>query len=72
MLGAVAVARRVVGPDFYMLYCAGLSDRDCNIAAAGFDAARIGGDIFRWEDFIHSVYRQGDEALRSAQCRLSE
>ncbi len=52
MLGAVAAARRAVGPDFYMLYCAGLSDRDCNIAAAGFDAARIGGDIFRWDDFI--------------------
>ena len=52
MLAAVDAARRVVGPDFYMLYCAGLTDRDWNIAAAGFDAARIGGDIFRWEDFI--------------------
>lgn len=52
MLGAVDAARSVVGPDFYMLYCAGLSDRDLNIASAGFDAARIGGDIFKWEEFI--------------------
>ncbi len=52
MLGAAEVARKVVGPDFYMLYCAGLSDRDLNIACAKFDAARIGGDIFKWEDFI--------------------
>jgi hypothetical protein len=52
MLGAVAAARRVVGPNFYMLYCAGTTDRDTSIAAAAFDAARIGGDIFKWEDFI--------------------
>ncbi|MCE5259153.1 MAG: alpha-galactosidase [Chloroflexi bacterium] len=52
MLGAVSAARNVVGPNFYMLYCCGLSDRDFNIAAAGFDGARIGGDIFKWEDFI--------------------
>ena len=52
MLGAVEAARRIVGPDFYMLYCAGLSDRDFNIASAVFDAARIGGDIFKWDEFI--------------------
>lgn len=52
MLGAVEEARSVVGKDFYMLYCSGLTDRDVNIAAAGFDAARIGGDIFKWEDFV--------------------
>lgn len=52
MMGAVDVARNTVGKDFYMLYCAGLNDREVNIASAGFDAARIGGDIFRWEDFI--------------------
>jgi hypothetical protein len=52
MLGAVQAARRVVGQNYYMLYCAGTSDRDYSIAAAGFDAARIGGDIFKWEDFV--------------------
>ena len=52
MMAAVDVARGAVGRDFYMLYCSGLDDRDVSIAAAGFDAARIGGDIFRWEDFI--------------------
>ncbi len=52
MLGAVKAARQVVGPNFYMLYCAGLSDRDFNVASAVFDAARIGGDIFKWDEFI--------------------
>src|SRR5450759_7233 len=35
-----------------MFYCAELSDWALNIASAGFDAARIGGDIFKWDEFI--------------------
>jgi len=52
MLGAVKVARDIVGPDYYMLYCGIGSDRDLSIATTAFDAARIGGDIFKWEEFI--------------------
>ena len=52
MLGAFRKAREVLGPDYYMLYCAGVSERDMDLACAVFDAARIGGDIFRWEEFI--------------------
>ncbi|MBQ4088937.1 MAG: alpha-galactosidase [Clostridia bacterium] len=52
MLGAFKKAREVLGDDYYMLYCAGSSERDMDLACAVFDAARIGGDIFRWEEFI--------------------
>jgi hypothetical protein len=58
LMAVVAAARKVVGPDFYMLYCSGLNLRDLNIAAAGFDAARIGGDIFSWDDFISQCIGQ--------------
>ena len=52
MIGAFKVAREVLGKDFYMLYCAGTNERDMDLATSVFDAARIGGDIFRWEEFI--------------------
>jgi hypothetical protein len=58
LLGAVAAARETVGADFYMLYCSGMNQRDLSVAAAGFDAARIGGDIFRWEDFVGQCVAQ--------------
>jgi hypothetical protein len=45
-------ARDTVGENFYMLYCAGTGARDILGAADIFDAARIGGDIFRWSEFI--------------------
>ncbi|MDR1565900.1 MAG: hypothetical protein LBS48_01290 [Treponema sp.] len=45
-------ARDTVGENFYMLYCAGVTARDLMGAADLFDAARIGGDIFRWKEFI--------------------
>ncbi|MDR2184768.1 MAG: hypothetical protein LBO80_03740, partial [Treponema sp.] len=44
--------RETVGENFYMLYCAGVTTRDLLCAADIFDAARIGGDIFRWSEFI--------------------
>ena len=52
MIAAFRKAREVLGPDYYMLYCAGVSERDMDFACSVFDAARIGGDIFRWEEFI--------------------
>lgn len=44
--------REVAGDDFYMLSCAGAADREVNMAIDIFDAARIGGDIFGWQEFI--------------------
>ncbi|MDO4547835.1 MAG: alpha-galactosidase [Clostridia bacterium] len=52
MRAVVAAARDVVGPDFYMLSCSGDTLRDMLFAGDLFDAARIGGDIFRWSEFI--------------------
>lgn len=52
MLGAFRKAREVLGKDYYMLYCAGSSQNDMDLACCIFDAARIGGDIFRWDTFI--------------------
>ncbi len=48
----VKIARNVVGKDFYMLSCSGETDRDILFAGDIFDAARIGGDIFRWKEFV--------------------
>jgi hypothetical protein len=50
--GAFQAARDIVGPDFYMLSCSGHTSRDITMAADIFDAARIGGDIFQWDEYI--------------------
>ena len=48
----VEIARDTLGKDFYMLSCAGEWDRAVLFASDIFDAARIGGDIFSWDEFI--------------------
>lgn len=54
----VKIAREELGKDFYMLSCAGAADREIRFAMDLFDAARIGGDIFTWQEFIdHLVNR---------------
>ncbi|MGI6174419.1 MAG: hypothetical protein ACOYI8_11085 [Christensenellales bacterium] len=45
-------AREVLGKDYYMLYCLASNKRNMDLACTVFDAARIGGDIFRWSEFI--------------------
>lgn len=45
-------AREIMGEDFYMLYCCALSQREIDLACEVFDGARIGGDIFRWDEFL--------------------
>lgn len=50
----VEIARNIVGRNFYMLSCSGRTRRDILFASDIFDAARIGGDIFRWSEFITS------------------
>jgi hypothetical protein len=52
MREAVQQARDVVGHDFYMLSCSGRTTRHIMMACDIFDAARIGGDIFEWKEFI--------------------
>ena len=53
--GMVQAARDAVGPDAYLLSCAGDADREVGFAMDLFSAARIGGDVFAWEKFIESA-----------------
>ena len=51
----IQMARDIVGEDFYMLSCSGNNDRYVLTAGDLFDGARIGGDIFTWEEFKRSL-----------------
>ena len=54
----VKSARCTIGPDVYMISCAGYGKRDITLAMDIFDAARIGDDVFDWNHFIsNSVER---------------
>ena len=57
----IQAARATVGRDFYMLSCAGSTERDITVGIDFFDAARIGGDVFSWRDFsvevVNRVFR---------------
>lgn len=44
--------RSVLGENCYMLSCAAVNDQDVLWAADIFDSARIGGDIFKWDEFL--------------------
>ena len=49
---AIKAARSVLGKERYLLSCSGSSERDTAFATDLFDAARIGNDIFTWEDYL--------------------
>ncbi len=48
----IRIARSIIGDDRYMMSCSGSSSRDILFAADMFDGARIGGDIFKWTEFM--------------------
>ncbi|MDF2922581.1 MAG: alpha-galactosidase [Paenibacillaceae bacterium] len=48
----IQAARNVIGDDRYMMSCSGTVTRDITFAADYFDGARVGGDIFKWEEFV--------------------
>ncbi len=50
--GLVQAARDVIGPARYMMSCSGHVCRDITLAIDLFDGGRIGGDIFKWEEYI--------------------
>lgn len=50
--GLVQKARDTVGEDFYMLSCSGAGYRQITMTMDLFDAMRIGGDIFTWDEFV--------------------
>lgn len=50
----VQTGRDALGEDYYMMSCSGFWDREVLCTADIFDGARIGEDIFTWEDFIQN------------------
>ncbi len=50
--GLVQAARDVIGPARYMMSCSGHVLRDIALAIDLFDGGRIGGDIFKWEEYV--------------------
>ncbi len=50
--------REILGNDMYMLSCAGCTDADILWASDYFDAARIGDDIFLWDEFIDNCIKK--------------
>lgn len=54
----VKAARETVGPNFYMLFCAGVTSREMLMTADVFDGMRIGGDIFTWDEFIEQCVKR--------------
>jgi hypothetical protein len=55
VLGSV---RKVIGEDFYFLGCL-VTDRPLQTANDFFDAARIGGDVFTWDEFRENAVGRG-------------
>lgn len=50
--GMIKKTRELIGYDRYLLSCCGYLDSDVLWACDLFDAARVGGDIFNWSEFI--------------------
>ncbi|MHB1154818.1 MAG: glycoside hydrolase family 36 protein [Eubacteriales bacterium] len=46
-------ARDTIGENMYMISCSGESYRSITAGMDFFDGARIGGDVFNWEDFLN-------------------
>lgn len=44
--------RSVLGENCFMLSCAAVNDQDVLWAADLFDSARVGADIFKWDEFL--------------------
>lgn len=48
----VSTVRGVIGDETYLMSCHGEASRDITFACDLFDGARVGADIFKWEDFL--------------------
>ena len=53
--------REILGKDMYILSCSGEKHPNITWAADIFDAARIGGDIFTWDEFSNNCVRRVTE-----------
>ena len=52
--GMIQKVREILGENTYMLMCNTARDADYTYVADLFDAARVGGDIFKWSEFLES------------------
>ncbi|MBQ3556734.1 MAG: alpha-galactosidase [Oscillospiraceae bacterium] len=61
MRNAARTVREILGEEFYMLSCCGGGEYTTLLASDIFDAARIGADIFTWEElktsFVQRILR---------------
>lgn len=53
--GVIEKLRNTLGENMYMLSCAASRDLDLLWAVDIFDAARVGDDIFKWDEFINNA-----------------
>lgn len=54
----ISKVRSLLGERVYMLSCSGATDRAVLFAADLFDGARIGDDIFSWEEFLENFVQR--------------
>ncbi len=52
------ITRDVLGKDRYMLSCCAANDSDILWACDKFEAARVGADVFNWEEFINNAVKR--------------
>ena len=55
----IDAGRKAVGPDTFLLSCSGETDDAVETASDLFDAARVGADVWKWDDFV----REGVDRL---------
>jgi|GEM_PF-439717 len=60
----VRAARKTIGDNVYMMSCSGENYRAITAAMDCFDGARIGGDVFKWDEFIKNAF----ERIRKYLC----
>ncbi len=58
LYNAIAIGRKELGEDFYMMSCSGGNDRANLFAIDIFDGGRIGEDIFSWEEFYNNFIKR--------------
>ena len=54
------IARQTIGEETYMMSCSGYTESDIEGAMDSFDGARVGGDIFTWQEFL----KEGIDRIR--------
>lgn len=52
------VTREVLGKDRYLLSCCAANDSDILWACDKFEAARVGADVFNWEEFVNNAVKR--------------